>query len=145
VIHYSLRCEAGHDFDGWFRSSADYEDQRAGDLLTCPLCGSRDISKALMAPAVQLAEDKPASATHDVALLGERERKIREMMRHIREEVTRNARDVGPQFADMARQMHEGEIERDSIYGRASADEVRSLAEDGVEFYPLPPIVDETN
>jgi hypothetical protein len=145
VIHYSLRCEAAHEFDGWFRSSGDFESQQAQRMLTCPFCGSHEVGKALMAPAVQAAENRPASATQDVALLGERERKIREMMRHIREEVTRNARDVGPQFADMARQMHDGEIERDSIYGRASADEVRSLAEDGIEFYPLPPVVDETN
>lgn len=142
MIRYSLVCTNDHGFDGWFRSSADYDAQAEKGLLSCPVCGAREIGKALMAPAVAVSEDaRPAPAV----LLGEKETRLREMIRTVRAEVTKNAENVGPRFAEMARQMHEGEVERSSIYGVASRDEVQALTEDGVEFHPLPALPDEGN
>jgi hypothetical protein len=100
------------------------------------------VDKALMAPAVGPAE---ASEPSELTLLGEREQKLRAMLRHIRQEVTKNATDVGPRFAEVARQMHEGEIEKGSVYGRATPEEARGLAEDGIEFHPLPGLADDAN
>jgi hypothetical protein len=156
VIRYSLQCEHAHGFDGWFRSSDDFEAQAGSGLLSCPVCGTAEVEKALMAPSLRGADrgadEVPTSAderqptpTGDVALLGERERKIRDMLRAVREELTQNAENVGPRFAEVARRMHDGEVEKASIYGRASREEVRALAEDGVEFHPLPGLPDEAN
>jgi hypothetical protein len=152
VIRYALRCAEHHSFEAWFRGSADYDEQKARGLLSCPVCGLHDVDKALMAPAVRTAEAREAatvSATApdgaDVALLGEREQKLRGMLRHIRQEVTKNATDVGPRFAEVARQMHEGEIEKGSVYGRATSEDVQALADDGIEFHPLPALADEAN
>lgn len=141
MIRYALTCKAGHGFDGWFRSSEDYETQSERGLLSCPACGSEEVHKALMAPAVSTREDAPMEAV----LLSEKETQLRDMIRKVRAEVTKNAENVGPRFAEVARQMHEGEIERSSVYGVASADEVRSLSEDGVEFHPLPTLPEEGN
>jgi hypothetical protein len=142
MIRYSLSCANGHAFDGWFRSSGDYDVQAEGGLLDCPVCGVHKIEKALMAPSVATSAE-PAST--EAVVLGEREERLREMFRMVREEVTRNAENVGPRFAEVARQMHDGDVEKGSVYGVASADEVRALAEDGIDFHPLPPLPDEAN
>jgi hypothetical protein len=52
MIRYALQCEHGHEFEGWFGASADYDEQRASGLLECPVCGSGTVGKAIMAPAV---------------------------------------------------------------------------------------------
>lgn len=137
MIRYSLACTGGHVFDGWFRSSIDYDRQAGKGLLTCPVCGSRDVGKALMAPAV-------ATQPGD-ALLGDREARIREMMAKVREELTNNAEDVGPRFAEVARKMHDGEIDKAPVYGVATGEEARALIEDGIEFHPLPPVPGKGN
>ena len=139
MIRYSLTCADGHGFDGWFRSSGDYDKQAGKGLLTCPVCGSREVSKALMAPAVATQGEA------DAGLLGDREARIREMMSKVREELTKNAEDVGPRFAEVARKMHDGEIEKTAVYGVATGEETRDLMEDGIEFHPLPPALDKGN
>src|SRR5690606_28629393 len=52
MIVFDLSCDGGHRFEGWFGSSADFEEQSGQGLLNCPRCGSATISKAPMAPAV---------------------------------------------------------------------------------------------
>ena len=52
MIRYALLCEHDHDFEGWFGASSDYEEQHARGLLECPVCGSKAVRKAIMAPAV---------------------------------------------------------------------------------------------
>ncbi|MFC5066839.1 DUF1178 family protein [Flaviflagellibacter deserti] len=156
MIRYTLQCERSHGFDGWFRSSGDFDLQAEAGLLSCPLCGSVAIEKGLMAPAVRtaekVAESTPVTAERaelpnsgDVALLGDKEQRLRAMIRALRDEVTKNAENVGPRFAEVARRMHEGEIEKGSVYGKASPEEIKSLAEDGIDFHPLPVLPDEGN
>ena len=52
MIRYALICEHAHEFEGWFGSSADFDDQQARGLLECPLCASQAVRKQIMAPAV---------------------------------------------------------------------------------------------
>lgn len=160
MIHYSLRCTNQHDFDGWFRSSDDFDAQSGRKLLACPVCGSEEVQKRLMAPAVartdrdrppapmpaEAAAEAPVPAPAEagpVALFSEKERELRTMLRVVREHMIANADDVGDKFADVARAMHNEETERRSIFGRATADEVKELHEEGVEFSPLPVLPDE--
>ncbi|QJP16664.1 DUF1178 family protein [Starkeya sp. ORNL1] len=162
MIRYQLRCDADHDFESWFRDSAAYEGQRKKKLVACPVCGSAKVEKAIMAPALgrgtkkfaQDANSAPASAPVEttaaeapqpVALISEKERELREMLRAVREHVVKNSDYVGDEFATVARQMHEGEVEKRSIYGEASAEEVKSLIEDEIEIHPLPSLPDERN
>ncbi|BCJ89727.1 hypothetical protein IZ6_04620 [Terrihabitans soli] len=146
MIRYALSCATGHGFDVWFRSGDDYDAQAKRGLLSCPVCGSQKVEKALMSPAVATHEaDGAQGASTEAVILSEKETELREMIRKVRDEVTKHAENVGPRFAEVARQMHDGEIERSSVYGVASADEVRSLSEDGVEFHPLPTLPEEGN
>jgi hypothetical protein len=133
MIKYALACEHDHAFEGWFSTSADYDDQTAQGLLDCPVCGSGSVRKQIMAPAV--VGTKAQTFPEDRA-------KAREVMMQaatrVRAHVEENFDYVGDRFANEARAMHEGKAEQRGIYGEASPKEVRALAEDGVPVAPLP-------
>jgi hypothetical protein len=140
MIKYALQCDAAHEFEGWFGSSADYDDQAQRGLVACPVCGSSGVSKQIMAPAVagtkaQRAAPLPGGVGVDP--------KMREMMMTAMGEVRRHVEDnfdyVGDAFAKEARAIHEGKSEERGIYGEASPTEVKALVEDGVRVAPLPP------
>lgn len=134
MIRFSLHCDKDHEFEGWFGSSADFDEQSERGLIECPTCGSRQIGKALMAPAVAVSRDKPA---RPLAMDPEKRvmmRKLREMVQAVK----RNSEDVGDRFADEARKIHHGEAEVRGIIGQASSDDARSLIEEGIEIAPLP-------
>lgn len=159
MIRYALACEQAHAFDSWFPSGGAYDVQRARGLVTCPLCGSAQVEKQIMAPAVARTDKAPARAEtpepgkplsddrapQPVAILSEREQALRAMLKAFREHVTRNADYVGPSFAEEVRKMHYGEIEHRSIYGEADRLEAEALYEEGIEFHPLPIVADERN
>ena len=134
MIRYALACEHGHEFEGWFGSSDDFDVQQAQNLLECPLCASRAVSKQIMAPAVagtkRRSQDGPP---------GQAQAMMMEAMGRIRRHVEENFDDVGDAFAAEARAIHEGRSEARGIYGQASPTEVRALMEDGVPVAPLPP------
>lgn len=155
MIRYGLTCAAAHAFDGWFRSSADFDAQAARRLLTCPACGSAEVRKALMAPAVSAAKGaEPAEAgpvpaaseeRADVALVDDASAKLKMMLREFRAELTKNSENVGDKFPEVARKMHAEEIERRTVHGRATAEEARALAEEGVAIHALPTFPDDLN
>lgn len=133
MIRYALICDHDHDFEGWFGSSSDYDDQQARGLLECPMCGSRGVKKQIMAPAVAgtkktVREAEPAKMQ---AMMMEAASRIR---RHVEE----NFDDVGDAFAAEARAIHEGRAEDRGIYGQATPQEVRELVEDGVPVAQMP-------
>lgn len=140
MIVFDLKCGAGHVFEAWFASSAAYEEQSAAGLLACPLCGDGAIGKAVMAPNVPVkgnsrpeneAPPSPAAIKAALAALASAQQKALE-----------GSTWVGRAFADKARAMHDGDIDHAPIHGQASADEARSLIEDGVPVAPLPfPVV----
>ena len=62
MIHYNLRCADGHAFESWFQSSSAYEAQEKRKLVSCPVCGSTAVERAIMAPQVVSKKDREASA-----------------------------------------------------------------------------------
>lgn len=149
MIRYDLHCEAGHGFESWFRSSADYDMQRKKQLVECPVCGSLEIEKQIMAPRLKRTDKaprtKPAEEKAPVAMMSPEEAEFRQKLRELRDHVTKNAENVGEKFPELARKMHNEEIERRSIYGEASAEEVKSLLDDEVDIHPLPILPDDRN
>lgn len=135
MIRYALACAAGHEFEGWFGSSSDYDDQSARGLLSCPACGSGEVAKQIMAPAVagtkaQRGLDAPTGARREMMM---------QALQAVRSHVEDNFDYVGDTFAREARAIHAGESEARGIYGEASPTEVKALVEDGVPVAPLPP------
>lgn len=134
MIRYALTCADDHPFEGWFSASADFDDQAARGLLSCPLCGSLAVRKQIMSPAVAGAGKRdtgpPAAAKQAVML---------EVMGRVRAHVEANFDYVGDRFAAEARSIHDGKAEARGIYGEATPAEVKALADDGVPVAPLPP------
>ena len=133
MIKYALACDGGHDFEGWFGASADYDDQAARGLLSCPVCDSRAVHKQIMAPAVAGTKKRGG----DISPAGRAA--MVEMMTQVRRHVEDNFDYVGPKFAAEARAIHDGKAEGRGIYGEATPAEVKALAEDGVPVAPMPP------
>ena len=159
MIRYALICDNKHSFESWFADSAAYDKQAKRGLVTCPQCGSVKVEKAIMAPqlantkkrrkpvAAPSAESLPAASPDNapVAMLSPHEKELRQKLKDIRDHLTKNSEHVGPKFSEEARKMHYGEIEHRSIYGEASPEQAKELAEEGVEFHPLPVLPDERN
>lgn len=156
MMLYRLHCARDHDFESWFRDSAAYDDQKARGLVTCPVCGSAEVEKAIMAPSlgrgtrevdvpVAAAPAPAASVAQPVALMAEKEQQLRAMLKAVREHVVANSDYVGDDFARLARRMHEGDEEQRAIHGEATSEEVRALIDDEIEVLPLPVLPDERN
>ncbi len=141
MIRFSLACDKDHEFEAWFRSNDDFDTQMKRGFVECPACGSKKVGKALMAPSVSTGRKK-----EQIALaMGEAQKQALAQMKAMAEKVRENADYVGDKFAEEARKIHFGETEARGIYGEATLDEARSLAEDGVEFMPIPVFPDDQN
>jgi hypothetical protein len=134
MIKYALACQADHGFEGWFGASADYDDQAARGLLSCPVCGSAEVRKQIMAPAVRGTK---AQAAPDIG--AQQHQMMMEAMGAVRAHVEANFDYVGDSFATEARAIHEGRSEERSIYGEATPTQARALIADGIQVAPLPP------
>ena len=143
MIRFSLVCDRGHEFESWFRDSAAYDDQAERGLLNCAHCGSDKVGKAIMAP--QVARKDRETLPQPVALTSPEEQALRAKVRELHAMLTAKSDYVGDKFAAEARKMHEGEIERRTIHGEATGEDVRSLIEDGIDILPLPMLPDERN
>ncbi|CAH1650630.1 conserved hypothetical protein [Hyphomicrobiales bacterium] len=163
MIRYKLVCDKSHSFESWFKNSDAFEAQVSRGFVTCPVCGSDKVQKAIMSPSVARTDGRPGVAPSaesageaagparvpvpapQAALLTEREHQLREMVRALRQHVVENAAYVGDEFADEARRIHSGEVEERAIYGEATGEEVRDLLEEGIEILPLPPAPEKGN
>jgi hypothetical protein len=139
MIRYDLRCAEGHAFEAWFRDSAAYDAQRAEGAVTFALCGSAKVEKRLMAPALGAATRRDAEAPASTAALSAPpDTEAGRALAALRAHVEKTAEHVGPRFASEARRIHLGEADKRAIWGEATAQDVRALAEDGVPVAPLP-------
>ena len=134
MIRFSLSCEHDHEFEGWFRSNDDFETQKKRGFVECPACGSNKVEKALMAPAVSTGRKREKMAL----AMGEQQKKAMAQLKALSEKMRENADYVGDKFAEEARKIHFGETDPRGIYGEATPDEARSLAEDGVRVHADP-------
>ncbi len=139
MIVYDLTCASGgHVFEAWFGSSDDYTAQKARGLVTCPVCGSDQVDKAPMAPAVpKKGNSAPSTATHIGGDL-EAVKSVMQALAEVQKKIIANSDDVGERFPDEARAIHVGDAEARSIYGKASPEEAQALRDEGVLIAPLP-------
>jgi hypothetical protein len=162
MIRYTLACERRHDFEIWFKNSADFDRQSKRGLVSCPECGSAKVEKAIMAPSLgrrsrkgidapataapaPQAAEPAAEAKTPVAMMSPQEREFRTKLKELRDHLIKNAENVGGKFPEEARKMHYGEVEHRSIYGEASPQDAKEMLDEGIEFHPLPAIPEERN
>ena len=157
MIRYALRCEHDHTFESWFQNSSAYDTQVKRKLVSCPVCNSVKIEKAIMAPRIvgkkgraraepaAPAPAAPEAASGSTPLVMAQEREVRAKLKELRDHIVKNADNVGERFPNEARKMHYGEIEHRPIYGEASPEEAKSLIDEGVEVSPLPVLPEDRN
>jgi hypothetical protein len=142
VIVFDLACPGGHRFEGWFASSEDYAGQRERGLVTCPHCGSAEVGKAPMAPAVprkgnQLAAVKAAQSVVG-GTLSPGAHAVMAKLAELQAQALKQSRWVGKDFAEHSREMHYGERDTETIHGQATLEEAKGLLEEGIAVMPLP-------
>ncbi|MHA1536683.1 MAG: DUF1178 family protein [Alphaproteobacteria bacterium] len=131
MILFNLRCGENHIFEAWFRDGETYDRQSARGEVACPVCGISRIEKAPMAPRLGTGRNKNESDA-------EMARKIRGAFAELRDHVEKSCDYVGAEFAEEARKIHYGESEQRDIYGEASNEEAKDLADEGVAFGRIP-------
>lgn len=161
MIVFNLSCAQHHHFDGWFRSSDDFEQQAGKGMIACPICGDAEIAKLLSAPRINRGMSAAAAPNHNGAnasgemttadghpvapaqqdvvgasmVPGLQEH----MLKQFKQFVLTNTENVGSDFAETARKMHYGEEQHRNIRGRVSREESQALREEGIETVGLPP------
>jgi hypothetical protein len=135
MIQYSLKCENDHSFDSWFASADAYDKLADNGMVSCAVCGSTKVSKAIMAPRVRTTKGKEAPVA---PTLPTEKSAAEQAMAKRRAQVEHNSEYVGTNFATEARSMHLGDAPERAIYGEAKPEEAKSLIEDGIPVTPLP-------
>jgi len=143
MIKYRLACDGGHEFEGWFRCGAAYDEQAAKGQISCPHCGSLAVTKAIMAPNV--ATRAGLASAPETSKEAKAAEQVRALMRQLRAAVEEKADYVGPRFAEEARKIHYDESEPRGVYGEASAEEAKALVEEGIPVLPLPRLREDLN
>ena len=147
MILYQLRCAKDHEFEAWFKDGATCDRQLTRKTVECPSCGSRKVSKALMAPRIGGSEKKKRQSTNLPAKpatvdaqnpMSVMATTMRRHLQEIRSQVESNCDYVGDKFAEEARKIHYGETEARGIYGEATDQEHQELEEEGVEVARIP-------
>lgn len=143
VIVIDLTCEHGHPFEGWFRSSDDFNSQNARGLVNCPACGSHTIIRKPSAPYVNrgVATAPGASDSQSVTTAQSTTPSRQQVLQALRE-MASGAEDVGDRFAEEVRRVHYGETEERSLRGKASRGELEELLDEGIGVLPVPPAED---
>ena len=140
MIVFDLLCSpAGHVFEAWFASSDAFEAQRTKQLVACPICASSSVTKAMMAPNIAAKSNRRTGS--EVVAIAKSESDPKAMLAALAKaqaDLLEKSTWVGRDFANQARAMDSGEVEKASIYGEASRAEVKSLIDDGVAIAPLP-------
>ncbi len=166
MIKYQLVCAKDHEFEGWFQSSESFSEQSEQGLVSCPMCNSNSVRRALMAPnlaspktrksrppvpqptvAGSSAANLPAPTASAAASMPGRSfppeavEKMAELlgeMRNLQNKIKAECRDVGKNFAEEARKIHYGEVEPEGIYGEVTSEEREQLDEEGIEVLQMP-------
>ena len=147
MIVYDLSCQDGHRFEGWFGSSGDFAKQLEQGLVSCPHCGSGDVQKEPMAPAVPTkgnarrnevsAVSPSAQPVSNEPMPAEIQKALAELAK-AQQEALKQSTWVGDEFAEKSREMHYGEADEKPIHGQASPEQAKELIDEGIAVAPLP-------
>ncbi|PCH60897.1 MAG: hypothetical protein COC04_06530 [Gammaproteobacteria bacterium] len=139
MIKYNLKCHNSHIFEAWFKNSGAYDVQKERNVISCALCGSNEVEKAIMAPSLPKKGNSGAAATKETQEAEAKQVGIAmNALKEIRKTVEENCDYVGNQFAEEARKIHYGETDNRGIYGEATEDERAELSDEGVDVAALP-------
>ena len=150
MIIYDLECCFGHKFEAWFPSRDEYEIQCEDQMIHCAICGVDEVrripsggfvGKNVENPALRKSLKKELCPPKEAPTAGENKTFnvdpafFLKMMHNF---VEKNFKNVGPDFAKKAVEIHQGKSDQEPIYGDATPEERRMLEEEGIPFATLP-------
>lgn len=141
MVIYNLICKKDHRFEGWFPNYEEFQKQSEKKLISCPTCGSTKVEKLPHACAVHVKKEQPPATpkkTETPPPAPPSPAEFKEMLLQVHHYVKQNFEDVGPRFAEEAKQIHHGKAEERPIHGTATEEERADLAEEGIPHVVLP-------
>ena len=143
MIVFDLKCSDDHEFEGWFASTEEYDQQIKKKQVICPICNSYKITKGLMAPNIQ--SKKSDNAKYNIKeknnIQNDKNIDQKEVLielRKLQKYIENNSDDVGNRFAEEARKMYYGETDSRAIRGEATSEEAEELNDEGIPFTRIP-------
>ena len=138
MIKYALICECDAEFEGWFPSSESFDKQKKAGQITCPMCDSTRVAKAVMAPNLTKKSNQKTITKGGQLMMSGRARRI---LKQIEQTVKDELVDVGKKFPDEARKAAKGERD-EKIYGTATKKQIKELEKEGIDVFKVPEIKD---
>lgn len=143
MIVFDLKCSNGHEFEGWFASTEEYDQQIKKKQVICPICNSYKITKGLMAPNIQSKKSDNSKSNIKEKNNLQNDKKINQKevlieLRKLQKYIENNSDDVGNRFAEEARKMYYGETDSRAIRGEATSEEAEELNDEGIPFTRIP-------
>ena len=152
MILYDLICDADHTFESWFRNSDAAEKVLRARQSPCPVCGSTRVRKAPMAPRLNKNEAAPtpeaapsagaapagAPVQQSLADMATAMQKAAAALTQLRETIEKTFDHVGEEFPEEARKIHYGDAPDRPIYGDATLEEAKALADEGIKVAAIP-------
>ena len=132
MIKYQLRCRCNHEFEGWFPNSKEYTRQKKMGMIQCPMCDSKEVDKAIMAPNVK--RSSPKKLPDDYMVMGESAEHI---LRKLNKKIKKDFQNVGKNFAKEARRAHKGKRDQ-KFYGTTTKEEANKLLNKGIDLFAVP-------
>ena len=136
MIVYDLRCENGHTFEGWFKDSSAFADQRGRKLISCPVCGS-DNNDVAPSSVMYIGKEGSSSRSRD---RNPEELSLQKAYELLNDYVDRHFEDVGDRFTEVAVKIHRGLEEERNIKGTTTQSEEEYLEEEGIAFLKIPSV-----
>tara|TARA_B100000902_G_scaffold396373_1_gene457197 strand:+ start:1351 stop:1773 length:423 start_codon:yes stop_codon:yes gene_type:complete len=134
MIKYNLKCNHDHEFESWFSDSNEFEKLKKKKLLECIYCSSTDIQKSIMSPMVASANiTKESLEKIDNRKIEEKNNLIK-----LKEYVEKNFEFVGDRFAGKVRDVYYNKEKNKAIYGTATPEERKELADEGIDLLSIP-------
>ena len=131
MIVYNLTClTCDINFEGWFDSSKEFENQKRKKLLNCPQCNSFYVKKSLMSPNVSFKSNSKNISKSKKAIAND--------IKKYKKIIEKNFDYVGDDFTEEAKKMKYGEIDERPIYGEATIDQTKELVKEEISVVPLP-------
>ena len=132
MIAYDLQCVNGHTFEGWFEDRKAYLEQHKKGLISCPVCNETAVENIPSTFGIRSSQSsKPRRPSAEEAAL----QKISEQAVEF---VKKNFDDVGCDFAKEALKIHYGASEPRNIRGVSTAEEEKTLKDEGIQFFKIP-------
>ena len=134
MIKYNLKCHNNHEFESWFSNSQEFEKLKKKKLLECIYCSSIKINKSIMSPMVSIISKKKINTINLEKNLKDEKAKLLK----IRNFIENNFEYVGKNFSKKVRDIYYDKKSKKAIYGSATEEERKELAEEGIDLINVP-------